>query len=107
MDFIGNSSKTSQKFPDHCPGCWKKNANFDFDESCRSAFDEIKSILVKAPIMATPDLNKEFEIMCDANNYTMGAVLGQRTKKISGLYTMPAKPSMRQRKTTLPQRRRC
>ena len=32
--------------------------------------------------MVTPDWNKEFEIMCDASDYAMGAVLGQRTKKI-------------------------
>ena len=32
--------------------------------------------------MVTLDWNKEFEIMCDASDYAMGAVLGQRTKKI-------------------------
>ena len=32
--------------------------------------------------MATADWNKEFEIMCDANDYAMGATLGQRTEKI-------------------------
>ena len=32
--------------------------------------------------MVTPDWNKEFEIMCDASDYAMGAILGQRTKKI-------------------------
>ena len=31
--------------------------------------------------MATLDWNKEFEIMCDASDYAMGAVLGQRTDK--------------------------
>ena len=31
----------------------EKDANFDFDESCRSAFEEIKSRLVLAPIMLT------------------------------------------------------
>ena len=31
--------------------------------------------------MATPDWNKEFEIMYDASDYAMGAVLGQRTDK--------------------------
>ena len=31
--------------------------------------------------MATPDWNKEFVIMCDASDYAMGAVLGQRTDK--------------------------
>ena len=32
--------------------------------------------------MATPNWNKEFEMMCDANDYAMGAVLGQRNEKI-------------------------
>ena len=32
--------------------------------------------------MATLDWNKEFEIMCEASDYAMGAVLGQRTEKI-------------------------
>ena len=38
------------------------DAKFDFDESCRSAFEEIKSRLVSAPIMLTPDWNIEFEL---------------------------------------------
>ena len=32
--------------------------------------------------MVIPDWNKEFEIMCDASDYAMGAILRQRTKKI-------------------------
>ena len=31
--------------------------------------------------MSTPNWNKEFEIMCDASDYAMGAMLGQRTNK--------------------------
>ena len=42
------------------------------------AFEDIKSRLVIAPIMATPDWNKGFEIKCDVNDYAMGEVLGQR-----------------------------
>ena len=60
----------------------EKDKNFDFDKSCFSAFEDIKSRLVIAPIMATPDWNKEFEIMRDANDYVMGAILGQRANKI-------------------------
>ena len=33
----------------------EKDAKFDFDESCKAAFDEIKSRLVIAPIMVTPN----------------------------------------------------
>ena len=54
----------------------EKDAKFNFDESCQSSFEEIKSRLVEAPIMAKPDWTKEFEIMCDASDYAIGAVLG-------------------------------
>ena len=76
--FISHFSKISR------PLCrlLEKDGKFDFDESCRFAFEEIKSKLVTTPIMATPDWNKEFEIMCDANDYEMGVLLGQRTEKI-------------------------
>ena len=60
----------------------EKTVKFYFDESCKSAFEEIKSRLVSAPIMLTPDWNNEFEIMCDASDYAMGAVLGKKTEKI-------------------------
>ena len=42
----------------------------------------MKTILVIVAIMVTPDRNKEFEIMCDASDYEMEVVLGQRTEKI-------------------------
>ena len=76
--FIKDFSKISR------PLCrlLEKDAKCDFDESCKAAFNEIKSRLVTAPIMVTPDWNKEFEIICDASDFAMGAVLGQRTKKM-------------------------
>ena len=32
--------------------------------------------------MAKPGWNKEFEILCDASDYEMGAVLGQKVDKV-------------------------
>ena len=60
----------------------EKDTKFYFNESCHNAFEEIKSRLVEAPIMAKPDLNREFEIMCDASDFAMGAVLGQEIEKV-------------------------
>ena len=60
----------------------EKDAKFDFEESCRYAFEEIKSRLVTSPIMLTPGWNNDFEILCDASDYAMGAVLEQRIEKI-------------------------
>ena len=76
--FIRDFSKISR------PLCrlLEKDAKFKFDESCQRSFEEIKSKLVEAPIMEKPDWNREFEIMCDASDYAMGAVLGQRTDKM-------------------------
>ena len=76
--FIKDFSKISR------PLCrlLEKDANFYFDESCRSAFEEIKSRLVSASIMLTPDWNNEFEIMCVASDYARRAVMGQKIDKI-------------------------
>ena len=60
----------------------EKDNKFCFNESCHKAFEEIKFKLVEAPIMAKPDWNREFEIMCDASDFAMGAVLGQKDEKV-------------------------
>ena len=60
----------------------EKDIKLYFDESCQKAFEEIKFRLVEAPIMAKPDWNREFEIMCDASDFAMGAVLGQKDEKV-------------------------
>ena len=60
----------------------EKDTKFYFDESYHIAFEEIKFRLVEAPIMAKPDWNIEFEIMCDASGFAMGAVLGQKDEKV-------------------------
>ena len=60
----------------------EKYAKFNFDESCQSAFEEIRSRLVKAPIIAKPNWNQGFEIMCDASDYAMGAIRGQKIDKM-------------------------
>jgi hypothetical protein len=56
----------------------QKDVAFDFDEKCLAAFRTLESALVSAPIFKPPDWSQPFEIMCDASDYTVGAVLGQR-----------------------------
>ncbi|GJS32192.1 reverse transcriptase domain-containing protein, partial [Tanacetum coccineum] len=54
-----------------------KDAPFNFSEECIQAFDT----LTQAPIMIKPDFSLPFKIMCDASDYAVGAVLGQRIDK--------------------------
>jgi hypothetical protein len=56
----------------------QKDVAFDFDEKCLAAFRTLKSALVSAPIVQPLDWSQPFEIMCDASDYAVGAVLGQR-----------------------------
>jgi hypothetical protein len=51
---------------------------FDFNEKCLAAFRTLKRALVTAPIIQPPDWSKPFEIMCNASDYSVGVVLGQR-----------------------------
>ena len=60
----------------------EKDTKFNFDAAYQSSFEEIKSRLVEDPIMAKPYWNSEFEIMCVASDYAMGAVLGQKANKM-------------------------
>ncbi|GKA16000.1 putative ribonuclease H-like domain-containing protein [Tanacetum coccineum] len=45
------------------------------------AFDKLKNELTHDPIMIKPDWSLPFEVMCDASDYAVGAVLGQRIDK--------------------------
>jgi hypothetical protein len=56
----------------------QKNVPFDFDDKCLEAFQTLKSALVSAPIIQPPDWSQPFDIMCDASDYTVEVVLGQR-----------------------------
>jgi len=59
-----------------------KDVVFVFDEECLRAFDTQKSKLVFTPVITTPDWSQEFELMCDASDYAIGAVLGQRKGRV-------------------------
>ena len=64
-----------------------KDAEFIFNEKCLEAFQQLKKALITAPIIKTPDWSEPFEIMCDASDYAVGAVLGQRNdKKLHVIY---------------------
>ncbi|GKF14725.1 reverse transcriptase domain-containing protein [Tanacetum coccineum] len=48
---------------------------------CIEAFNILKKKLTEASILVAPDWDLPFEIMCDASDYAVGAVLGQRKTK--------------------------
>nr|XP_027120356.1 uncharacterized protein LOC113737306 [Coffea arabica] len=59
----------------------QKEVTFEFDAKCEKAFDKLKELLTSPPIIQPPDWSLPFEIMCDASDHAVGAVLGQRMGK--------------------------
>ncbi|XP_061340082.1 uncharacterized protein LOC133286654, partial [Gastrolobium bilobum] len=59
-----------------------KDQEFLFDDECLHAFHVLKEKLTTAPIMMAPDFSLPFELMCDASDYAVGVVLGQRVNKL-------------------------
>ena len=58
-----------------------KEVTFEWSQAFEGAFDKLKTMLVSPPIMRSPNWELHFEIMCDASDYAIGAVLGQREDK--------------------------
>nr|GEV68555.1 DNA-directed DNA polymerase [Tanacetum cinerariifolium] len=59
----------------------EKNTLFIFFEDCIKAFQMLKKKLTEAPILITLNWDLPFELMCDASDFAIGAVLGQRHEK--------------------------
>ncbi|KAJ9561139.1 hypothetical protein OSB04_006299 [Centaurea solstitialis] len=55
-----------------------KDTPFSFNDSCLEAFEKLKKELTSAPIIQPPDWTLPFELMCDASDFAIGVVLGQR-----------------------------
>nr|GEW04886.1 reverse transcriptase domain-containing protein [Tanacetum cinerariifolium] len=55
----------------------EKETPFLFSKECIDAFNTLKKKLTEALILVFPDCNLPFELMCDASDFTIGAVLGQ------------------------------
>nr|GEV03415.1 reverse transcriptase domain-containing protein [Tanacetum cinerariifolium] len=59
----------------------EKETPFVFSKECIDGFNTLKKKLTEASIFVVPDWNLPFELMYDASDFTIGAVLGQRKKK--------------------------
>ena len=80
--FLGHASfyrRFCPKFSEEAKVLFKlleKDVVFDFNEECLQAFNKLKEKLTTAPVIIAPDWELPFELMCDASDYALGAVLG-------------------------------
>ena len=56
----------------------EKDAKFEWNAERQQRFEKLKAFLTTAPIVRAPNWQLPFEVMCDASDLAVGAVLGQR-----------------------------
>jgi hypothetical protein len=55
----------------------EKEVKFNWSPQCEEAFLTLKKLLTTAPVLAQPDIEKPFDIYCDASGTGIGGVLMQ------------------------------
>ena len=56
----------------------KKNIKWQWEKEQQQAFDKLKEIFTTRPVLAAPDLDKEFRVEADASNYATRGVLSMK-----------------------------
>ena len=80
-DFYRRFIKYFSKISRPLTNLLQKDVPFVFDDDYVEAFEILKKVLVSPPIVQPPNWNLPFEIMCDASDYDVVDVLGQRVDK--------------------------
>jgi hypothetical protein len=64
-------------------GLLKNDTKFDWSSKCDEAFEQLKVLLTTAPVLAQPDIEKSFDVYCDATGSGLGCVLMQEGRVIA------------------------
>jgi hypothetical protein len=61
----------------------KNQTKFVWSPQCEQAFQTLKRLLTTAPVLAQPDIEKPFDVYCDASGIGLGCVLMQEGRVIA------------------------
>ena len=77
--FIENFSKIAHPMTN----LLKKTKEFEWTPVCERSFQELKQRLTTTPVLALPDISKDFVVFCDASHQGLSCVLMQGGKVIA------------------------
>jgi len=80
LGIIADSLRTSPKLLNLL--LLEKGKDFKWTDACQDSFEELKKRLTTAPVLAMPDIHKNFDIYCDASRQGLGCVLMQEGRVI-------------------------
>ena len=61
----------------------QKDEKFVWTPKCEEAFHTLRTLLTSAPVLAQPDIEKPFDVYCDACGTGLGCVLMQEGRVIA------------------------
>jgi hypothetical protein len=61
----------------------KSVITYEWEETCDEAFETLKGILVKAPVLKLPNFDKDFKIHSDASDFAIRGVLVQEGRLVT------------------------
>ena len=61
----------------------RKWVKFEWDDKCQSNFEQLKKILVEAPVLTQPTSGREYAMYSDASKIGLGCVLMQNGKVVA------------------------
>ena len=61
----------------------RKGVKFEWDEKCQSSFDQLKKILVEAPVLTQTTPGREYAMYSDALRIGLGCVLMEDGKVVA------------------------
>ncbi|GJV94881.1 reverse transcriptase domain-containing protein [Tanacetum coccineum] len=64
----------------------EKDTPFEFNKECQNAFKILKEKLTCAPLIVSPNWSLPFKLMCDATDFAVGAILGQKEELMAVVF---------------------
>ena len=61
----------------------QKDEKYKWTPECEAAFHTLRTLLTTAPVLAQPDIEKPFDVFCDASGIGLGCVLMQEGRVIA------------------------
>ena len=61
----------------------QKNVKFVWSPACKKVFQALKKFLTSAHVLAQPDIDRSFDVYCDASKTGLGCMLMQDGRVIA------------------------
>ena len=81
--FINRYAHVTLPLTELLKDCYPPKLSHLWTPQCQAAFEHLKTALTSAPVLRLPDFGKPFEVVVDASDFALGAVLLQEDRPVA------------------------